>query len=86
VLRGELAVETPGEASLTAGPGDTVGIYEALAGVPAGAKVTVVKGGTLLRVDRRDLFDLLADNIDLLQGLFSALLQQEAKRKEVAAT
>jgi hypothetical protein len=29
-----------------------------------------------LRVDREGLFDLLADQIDLLQGLFSALQRQ----------
>ncbi len=77
LLSGEVQVEAPGEPAMTLDAGDTVGIYEALAGVPAGARVTVTKGGTALRVDRRDLFDLLADNIDLLQGLFSGLLRAQ---------
>ena len=75
LLSGEVTVESPGEAPLTAGAGDTIGIYETLAGVPAGAKVTVTKPGVALRIDRRELFDLLADNLDLLQGLFSGLLR-----------
>jgi CRP-like cAMP-binding protein len=75
LLTGEVRLEAPGEAPLILDAGDTIGIYEALAGVPAGVRVTVTKSGTALRVDRTELFDLLADNIDLLQGLFSGLLR-----------
>jgi AAA family ATP:ADP antiporter len=75
LLSGELMVDAAGEPPVTATAGDTVGIFETLAGVTAGAKVTVTKAGTALRVDSRELFDLLADNIDLLQGLFSGLLR-----------
>jgi CRP-like cAMP-binding protein len=77
LLGGEIRVEAPGEAPFTLNAGDTVGIYEALAGVPAGVRVTVTQSGTALRLDRRELFDLLADNIDLLQGLFSGLLRAQ---------
>jgi ATP:ADP antiporter, AAA family len=77
LLSGEVRVEAPGEAPVMLDAGDTIGIYEALAGVPAGARVTVTKSGTALRLDRRELFDLLADNIDLLQGLFSGLLRAQ---------
>jgi CRP-like cAMP-binding protein len=75
LLSGEVRVEAPGEPPFTLDEGDTFGLYEALSGVPAGVRVTVTKSGTALRVDRRELFDLLADNIDLLQGLFSGLLR-----------
>ena len=78
LINGELLVEAPGEAPTTLDAGDVVGIYETLAAVPAGVTVTVTKSGTALRIDRRELFDLLADNIDLLQGLFSALLRVHA--------
>jgi CRP-like cAMP-binding protein/HEAT repeat protein len=77
LLSGEVRVEAPDEAPLTLDAGDTIGIYEALAGMPAGARVIVTKSGVALRVDRRELFDLLADNIDLLQGLFSGLLRAQ---------
>jgi AAA family ATP:ADP antiporter len=75
LLTGEVRVEAPGEAPVTLDAGDTIGLYEALTAVPAGARVTVTKAGAALRVDRRELFDLLADNIDLLQGLFSGVLR-----------
>ena len=77
LLTGELTVEAPGEPPFVLDEGDTIGIYEALAGVPAGMRVTVTKSGTALKLDRRELFDLLADNIDLLQGLFSGLLRAQ---------
>jgi len=77
ILAGELRLDAPGEPALTLEPGATVGIYEALAGVPAGVRVTVTKSGTALRLERRELFDLLADNIDLLQGIFAGLLRAQ---------
>ena len=75
-MRGALRVEVPGAAPLAAQPGDAVGLYETLADVHAGATVVVSEAGTALRIDGRDLFDLLADHVDLLQGLFSALLRR----------
>jgi CRP-like cAMP-binding protein len=73
-----------GEPPATLDAGDVVGLYETLAAVPASAKVTVAKSGTALRIDRQELFDLLADNIDLLQGLFSALLRAHPAAAEVS--
>jgi CRP-like cAMP-binding protein len=77
VVRGALRVEMPGAAPIAAHPGDAVGLYETLADVHAGATIVVSEAGTALRFDGRDLFDLLADHVDLLQGLFSALLRTE---------
>jgi hypothetical protein len=38
-------------------------------------KVQVTTEGHALRFVRSDVFDLLADDIDLLQGIFSGLLK-----------
>ena len=35
---------------------------------------TVAQAGNALRIDRADLFELMADNMPLLQGIFSGLL------------
>jgi AAA family ATP:ADP antiporter len=77
LVTGELRVEMAGRPASTLSEGDVVGLYETLAAVPAGVNVTVTKSGTALRIDRQELFDLLADNIDLLQGLFSALARAQ---------
>jgi CRP-like cAMP-binding protein len=60
----------------TAGPGDVIGVHETLAGSRLGATVSVIEPATVLRVDRGELFELLADHTDLLQGLFSKLVRR----------
>jgi ATP:ADP antiporter, AAA family len=78
VLSGAVSVERDGHALVTADSGDLVGVAETLSGFPFPSKTEVVADGTALRFTRADLFDLLADNIDLLQGIFSGLLRARA--------
>ena len=80
VLDGELSLEPmAGGTPVTAGAGDCTGVYETLGGLDAtGWRGHVTRGGLALRVEREALFDLLADHIDLLQGLFGALQRQTA--------
>ena len=58
--------------------GDVVGMYEALSGRFMTSHGTVATAGSALRIDRADLFELMADNIPLLQGIFSGLLHASA--------
>ena len=62
----------------TAESGDVVGMYEALGGRYMTSAGTVTVAGEALRIDRADLFELVADNIPLLQGIFSGLLHASA--------
>jgi len=81
VLRGEVELDVPtapGGSSLVARPGDAIGLYETLADLPIDARATVSEAGIALRTDGRDLFDLLAMDVDLLQGLFAVLLRRDA--------
>jgi hypothetical protein len=50
----------------------------------AGLRATVTVPGAVLRIEREDLFDQLADHVDLLQGVFSALLHPESAPAAVA--
>jgi hypothetical protein len=50
-------------------------MYEALSGRYMSAEGTVVAEGNALRIDRAELFELMADNMPLLQGIFSGLLR-----------
>ena len=81
IVSGEMRVDG-GAQSLVAGPGSTIGIAETLAGVPLGRRATVTQGGYGLRIDHDELYEVLADHIDLLQGLFSGMLDA----KESVAT
>ncbi len=76
VLSGALRVDGPGASGDVARAGDAIGVYETLAGAPLDATVLVVEAATALKLDREQLFDLLADHSDLLQGLFSRLIRQ----------
>jgi ATP/ADP translocase/HEAT repeat protein/CRP-like cAMP-binding protein len=78
VLSGSIRVDVPGAAPLVARAGDAVGLYETLTDVRIEARMVVVDPGVALRIDARDLFDLLAADVGLLQGLFAALLRLES--------
>ncbi|MGE3274227.1 MAG: Npt1/Npt2 family nucleotide transporter [Vicinamibacterales bacterium] len=66
----------------TASPGDAIGIYETLGNVPLSARLEVIEPGAALRFGRAELLDLLADHVELLQGLFSGLLQARHRKHE----
>jgi len=76
VLSGTLRVDAPGAAGALAAAGDVIGVYETLAGSRLDAVVSVVEPATALKLNREELFELLADHTDLLQGLFSKLIRQ----------
>ncbi len=75
VLTGEVRLEADGADPIVARPGSTIGVPETLAGVSLGRRATVTREGQAVRIDHDELFDVLADHIDLLQGLFSGLLR-----------
>ncbi|MDO8679374.1 MAG: Npt1/Npt2 family nucleotide transporter [Acidobacteriota bacterium] len=75
VLSGSLRVETGDGQPGIATAGDVIGMYETLGGSPVNATIIVTAPGMALRVDREELFELLADHTDLLQGIFSALMK-----------
>jgi AAA family ATP:ADP antiporter len=79
LLAGELSLEPVGGGKpIFATAGDCIGVYETLGGTDStGWKGHVTRSGVALRVEREALFDLLADHIDLLQGLFSALQRRQ---------
>jgi CRP-like cAMP-binding protein len=79
LLSGAMAIECGGGAPVIARPGDIVGAYDALTGGHAGLRARTTEPGAALRLDRRALFDLLADHVELLQGMFGALLHRRAE-------
>jgi CRP-like cAMP-binding protein len=74
VASGAATVESEGAPALRAGPGDTLGVREALAGVSAG-RARGEATGAALRLDREALREILAGDTALLQGIFGALLE-----------
>jgi hypothetical protein len=63
--------------AIVVGPHHAVGIRETLARVPLTLRARVTRGGTALRIDRDDLFDLLGQRTSLLQQMFAALFRPQ---------
>jgi AAA family ATP:ADP antiporter len=85
VLTGQLGVAAEGATGELADGGDVVGIYEALSGRFMTSQGTVTAAGSALRIDRTELFELMADNMPLLQGIFSGLLHSTPAAPETPA-
>ena len=79
ILSGEVQLEgTEGRPATRAVGGDTVGAFTALAGPGVGGDATVTCSGVALRIDRDDLFDMLADRPEMLRQLFVSVTESGA--------
>ena len=67
--RDELDIRVPGG-------GDTFGTWALFDDEPRVGTATVVEEARVLRIDKEDFIDLLADNVGITQGLFKALVNQ----------
>jgi CRP-like cAMP-binding protein len=74
IVQGEVLLEHSGTRPELAPAGATIGVADALAGNGSGWRATVTKDGHALRLDRDELFSVLADHVDLMQGLFCGVL------------
>lgn len=74
VLAGEIRLETDGLPDVPVGPGSTIGVAETLTGWSPGRRAVAVCAVRALRLDQEDLFDVLADHGELLQGVFIGVI------------
>jgi ATP/ADP translocase/CRP-like cAMP-binding protein len=65
-----------------AGPGDTLGVFETLAGTSIGRRVRATRAGLVLKIDRRDLIDQLGQRPVLVQQVFASLFEMLEHREE----
>jgi AAA family ATP:ADP antiporter len=74
LLGGEVRIENGAGPPVVLGAGRAVFVAETLAGVAPRYRATVTQEGHALRLDHDELFDVLADHTELLQGVFSGVL------------
>jgi hypothetical protein len=87
IVQGEVVLEHSGAGPSVASAGATIGVADTLAGSTSGWRATVSKDGRALRLERDELFSVLADHVDLMQGLFSGVLglrDMETKAAELS--
>jgi ATP:ADP antiporter, AAA family len=77
LISGELSIESPMGSPLIAWPFDVIGIYETLAGIDYDFHARVLKDGIALRIEREDLFDLLAHRSALLRQVLGTLFRNQ---------
>jgi CRP-like cAMP-binding protein len=77
LLSGEIELSTDAGKSRRIGAGACIGVRDTLAGTTFVETARVVAPGKALQIDRDPLFDLLADRMDLLQGVFSAVFHSK---------
>lgn len=73
LLAGRLALEGERARPLEASPGDVVGLFETLAGVPLGRRATAGAAGAALALGHAELFEILEERPAIVQQIFRAL-------------
>jgi ATP:ADP antiporter, AAA family len=78
LLTGEVLLDSSGgQPPVTASAGTVVGSVNVLAGHRLGRSAKVTQGGTALKIDREDLFDLLGERAELLRQMFAGLFRRD---------
>jgi len=70
VVRGNVRLEEAGGETSVVGPLQTFGVLEILSGRLRGARAVAESEALVLRIRADDLFDLLANNIEIVRALF----------------
>jgi CRP-like cAMP-binding protein len=65
-----------GQQVLAAGAKDAFGTWSLLENEPRVVTATVTEEAKLLRIDRNDFVDLLADNVQVTQGILKTLVKK----------
>jgi AAA family ATP:ADP antiporter len=73
VLSGEVQLEPPEGPGLRAAAGDVIGSFCAVSGHEVGMNATVKRDGFVLRLDRDDLYEMMAERPEFLRRMFAAL-------------
>ena len=74
VVGGKVRLHVNGMDITTAGPGETFGTWSLFDDEPRVSAATAAEDSTLVRLDKEDFIDLLADNVEITQGVMKALV------------
>ena len=76
IVSGRVSVESGGELVFTAGEKDVIGTWALLDNEPMVVTATVVENSRVLKIDRDDFYDLLADHSEITQSMFQVLVRR----------
>jgi len=76
VIDGKINLEREGKQVLSAGAKDAFGTWSLLDNEPRVVTATITEDARLLRIERNDFVDLLADNVQVTQGILKTLVKK----------
>ena len=76
VLEGRIRLTRGPREIFSVGPGETLGNWALFDDQPSVATATCAEDTSLLKIEREDFFDLLADHADMTQKMFKALVKR----------
>ncbi len=76
VLEGRIEMSRDGQPVFHVGPDETIGNWALFDEQPSVVTATAVEDTSLLRIDREDFFDLLADHSEMTREVFQALFKR----------
>jgi len=76
VLEGRIRLTRGDREIFSVGPGETLGNWALFDDQPTMASATCVEDTSVLKIEREDFFDLLADHADMTQKMFKALVKR----------
>jgi len=79
LVNGKVAVESEGEGIFVAGEKDVIGTWALLDNEPMVVTATVLDDAQVLRIEREDFYDLLADHSEVMQNIFRVLIRRIRK-------
>ena len=79
IVEGKVALESNGERIHVAGEKEVVGTWALIDYEPMVATATVAEDARLLRIEREDFYDLLADHSEIMQQIFHMLVRRIRK-------
>ena len=79
IVEGKVALAMNGEQIHEAGDKEVVGSWALIDDEPMVATATVVEDARLLRIEREDFYDLLADHSEIMQHIFHMLVRRIRK-------
>ena len=82
IVRGKVALEADGEQILVVSEKEVIGTWALLDDEPMVMSATVVEDARLLRIEREDFYDLLADHSEIMQSIFRVLIRRIRKLVE----
>ncbi|MBI3665899.1 MAG: cyclic nucleotide-binding domain-containing protein [Acidobacteria bacterium] len=76
LLEGKVQLTRGNREISTMGPGETLGKWALFDDQPSMATATCAEDTWLLKIEREDFFDLLADHAEMTQKMFTALVKR----------